>query len=427
MVAPPFSPPRQTLRDGEGEVHYGKSGRIVATGANASGTWRNRGALHKIRYIVTGFVLSVVVSDLPAELIEQAERLLDVRIDRVEAVTTPLIDERPHIRRLHFDGGTAILRRRIAEDPDDPLGHVGREWAASVFLEMVGIDVAPRCLGGDRELRFVLLEDLGDGETLADALLISDADHATGSLARLGASLGRIHGATAGQRKTFDRVLEEIGARMGDRGLATGQGHNEFRQLCENLDVAWTPSLDREIQKLYTVMGSPEEAHVLVHGDPCPDNCSIDQEQVRIFDFDMSGFAHPSWDASYARIVFPTCWCMGALPDTATRAFEDAYRLEASQAIEPWRDAERFDRAMTDGSAAWLIATTPDLVARNMEEDGRWGIATCRQRVLHRLKIFSASGGRQYPELSECCVSLERALAHRWPGTESLPVYPAFR
>jgi len=73
--------------------------------------------------------------------------------------------------RLHLTSGrAAILKRKRREWP---IGAqlFGDELAALDYLNAMPVPVAPRLLGADALAGLLLMEDLGDGATLADSLM----------------------------------------------------------------------------------------------------------------------------------------------------------------------------------------------------------------------------------------------------------------
>jgi hypothetical protein len=133
----------------------------------------------------------------------------------------------------------------------------------------------------------------------------------------------------------------------------------------------------------------PGDFDVLVHGDPCPDNCHWAGPRIRLLDFEHGRFGDAFTDGRYPRVPFPTCWCVGRLPpDTVEQAVE-AYRRELTQGAPAAADPARFERGMLEGSIRWVWGT---LVHWHMpgvlEKDGDWGLATLRQRLLLRFRLL---------------------------------------
>lgn len=73
-----------------------------------------------------------------------------------------------------------------------------REWSGARFLSGLSTRLGPVALGGDPELRLVVLDDLGTHASLADRLLGNDPDAAEAALLDVFAALGRLNATTAG-------------------------------------------------------------------------------------------------------------------------------------------------------------------------------------------------------------------------------------
>jgi hypothetical protein len=73
-------------------------------------------------------------------------------------------------------------------------------------------------------------------------------------------------------------------------------------------------------------------------------------------------------------------------------------------------------------SLVWHLETA-------LKEDQEWGIATLRPRILARLEAFAATSDAygHLPALRDTMNRVLETLRLRWPDTDELPLYPAFR
>jgi hypothetical protein len=134
-------------------------------------------------------------------------------------------------------------------------------------------------------------------------------------------------------------------------------------------------------------------------------------------------------ELAYPRIGFPTCWCATTVPGPVLRQAEAAYRAT-------WRSRTGAEVGgdLAEACAGWLIRGDglverahrgrADQLVRLPDEDWRWGPATARERLLHRLAVV-ARPGAGHPRLgglaSVSAAVRERILAS-WPRLEGLPV-----
>jgi hypothetical protein len=162
--------------------------------------------------------------------------------------------------------------------------------------------------------------------------------------------------------------------------------------------------------------------------DACPDNHLLAGDVVRFFDFEFAGFAHALLEAAYLVLPFPTCWCVGRLPDALQRRAVDVYRTELSVHGTAAQDSELFRRSLLTACAAWTLRSVVWTIGDALVTDDDWGLATHRQRHIYRLERFAAMAD----EANELCAigqvtkDLAGELRRRWRGRDlGFPVYPA--
>ncbi len=94
-----------------------------------------------------------------------------------------------------------------------PSWRVFNDWAGAEFLSSLEVEppLAPRFYCGNRALGFIVIEDLGDGESLIDFLQADSAAHAAEALLAQATILGRMHAATAGRFADFAALRTALG------------------------------------------------------------------------------------------------------------------------------------------------------------------------------------------------------------------------
>jgi phosphotransferase family enzyme len=166
----------------------------------------------------------------------------------------------------------------------------------------------------------------------------------------------------------------------------------------------------------------------LLHGDPCPDNLLHTAGGGRFVDFENAAWGDGLVELAYLRIGFPTCWCALAPERPLLAAAEAAYRTT-------WRDITGTDVAgdVTDACAGWLLRGDglveralrgpDDHLGRLLDEDWTWGVATARQRLLHRLLVVGELAGPDGPlaETGRLAGDMAASVLRRWPGLAPLP------
>lgn len=330
--------------------------------------------------------------------------------------------------------GRSVIIKATRSPDYDPAAEAGfaqsgliREWAATAFLSARAptAGLAPTMLAGDAAAGVLVFEDLGTGlGLLVGPLLGNSPEAAEHALVAYAAALGRLHAGSIAcadehalvlqtafpairRRKSPHRVrLEKITAEIGGR-LGGTLPDDELDQIARRLDEpgAW--------------LG-------LVHGDPCPDNALIVGDGVRLIDFEFAAPGHTLLDAVYWRIGFPTCWCAGRVPEAIADRAEAAYRAAISGVIDVDEASFRSEAAFI--AASWLLSSFAWRLDDGLKDDGNWGIASIRSRLLWWLEavIDMTETADILPGLRATARRWLAELQQRWPESRPLGFYPAF-
>lgn len=328
-------------------------------------------------------------------------------------------------------------------DPDDhsPTGSRARflnEWAGTTFLSSVGASFGPVPYAGDNQLGLVVLEDLGDGECLADRLQGDDRVEAERALLAYATTLGRMHAATMGEDKRYAAMRRELagegakppGADMVRAWLSPGLA--DFREACDAIHLPISAACATELTSLEDIVAEPGPFLAFSVGDTCPDNHRYVRgatDSVRFYDMEFGGFQHALLDAAYLWMPFSTCWCVARLPDELPPRLEAAYRAELVRGCPAASDHDVFGRAMTEACATWFVLTVAWSLRGVLERDDQWGISTVRQRFPLRATNFARVARRSghLPHLSALAERLAERLRAMWGEEADMPLYQPFR
>jgi hypothetical protein len=288
------------------------------------------------------------------------------------------------------------------------------------------VPVAPRLVAADAQAGLLLMEDLGPGASLADALPDGDRERARADLVSYAEALGAMHAWSMGRPDELARRRARYAPHvpLSPAWLgAVGRGREAFIEAVAALGLA-VDGVGAEIDEIFFLLNGPGYPG-LVHGDACPDNMRFRADGCRIFDFETSGWGPVVLDAAYLLAPFPSCWCFARLPAEAAAPALDAYRAVVQAAgFELGPD---WDAAMAAAVAVWIVARGP-LVNRVLgsDEDPEWGTTTLRPRLLTWLGSFTDAAGRAgvLPRLRAAAGALLERLNSRWPET-AVPDYPA--
>lgn len=364
---------------------------------------------------------------LSAAEIRVAEALLSqVWGERAVIVTAEAIWGRGHVVRLLLNAGrTAIVKRR-----DDGCDHsksrsFGAELATLEFLNAMPVPVAPRLLGADPTAGLLVMEELGQGASLADSLMRTDRERAEAGLIAYARALAALHAWSMGRRGELDALRSRYDAGPARRTELMGfveRGRRPFFAMAAAAGVSVRGAKDEAagLGAMLDELG-PQG---LVHGDACPDNLRIARGACRIFDFENSGWGPVALDVVYLLAPFPSCWCFASLPADAAAPAVAAYAAGAESAgilLGP-----DWDAALAVALACWIVARGRGFRGI-LDEDPEWGTTTMRPRLVGWLRSFLgvAAAAGVLPRLRELAEALLGRLAERWPDLV-VPGYPAF-
>jgi tRNA A-37 threonylcarbamoyl transferase component Bud32 len=300
-------------------------------------------------------------------------------------------------------GTPAVVKQLI--DAPEATERYAREVAALTLASRVTPPVVPMLLGTDPDERVLVLEYVEHRRPRED-WVVGYAD-----------ALARLHASTR---------PEDAGALPAWSG-PTHADVDSFLRLAGALGVAVPSGVRTELDDIVNrLVRSP--GHALLHGDPCPGNDLHTSRGVRFIDFEQAALGNGLMELVYLRIGFPTCWCVTAPPQPLLDAAEAAYGAA-------WRQETGIDVSddLTDACAGWLLRGDAlverahrgigDHLARIPSRDWRWGTATARQRLAHRLGVVSqmTARGDELEGLWQLAATMRDAILTRWPSLQPLP------
>jgi hypothetical protein len=305
--------------------------------------------------------------------------------------------------------------------------------AEAAGLELAsGSGLAPGFLAADPALQAVVMADLGDGGSLADALLGDSAAAARSVLLDWAAACGRLSAATSRRRRDFDQLTNRYLAGRPDERHVAGlrdrvlgaSGH------AAQIGISAPAGLSAELAQVAAAVETDRHA-VFSPGDICPDNNLLTPDGIRFIDFEEAGFHSAFLDAAYIRMPFSTCWCVFRFPAELSAAAEDAYRAQACLVWPDLADDAVWQPGMRLAVAAWTLSSTWWLLRRALAADVPMNPAAAsphtRQLMRYRWQALAAelAPTGELPAVAELMGSLLAATAD-WHA-EELPLYPAFR
>lgn len=273
----------------------------------------------------------------------------------------------------------------------------------------------PRLLAVDAETPLLVMEDLGDGPSLADLLLGDDSDAAHHGLLAWADALGRM-------------CADSLGSATGP-GQLFGMDES-LRLLTDRLSELDIPT--DGLDELLTGLREPEYL-VFSPGDACPDNNVFTPGGVRFLDFESAGVHSVFLDAAYTRMPFATCWCVFGLPAGMNADMETAFRRPLVEICADLADDACWDTGVRRACVAWTLANTawflPPAITDPSARIGRFGPRR-RAYLAHRWERAAAQleDAGDLPEIATVLRALMDWAARKWTPTDRvLQPYPAFR
>ena len=356
---------------------------------------------------------------------QAAEAVLTrARGERAQVRAAERIWDRNHVLRLELADGRSVVLKRRGDQEDDDAGDRSfeTELAALELLSGMPVPVAPRLLGADATAGILLMEDLGQGASLADSLLTGERERAEADLIAYARALGSMH-AWSMQCVPGPAGPEAHPAMERDPGWLTAitNGKEPFLAAAASMGLP-SDGVASEIDQIPVTLREGGNLG-LVHDDPCPDNVLLFDGACRIFDFETSGWGSVVLDAAYLLAPFPSCWCFADLPAEVAAPAVDAYR-ETLGAAGIGLGTE-WDAGVAAALAGWIVARGRALT-EVLDEDPTWGTTTMRPRLLAWLRNFieRASDDQALPRLRAILVEMHDQLSSRWPEVR-VPEYPA--
>lgn len=338
-------------------------------------------------------------------------------------------NERTHVERIrarHPDGTEASYIAKLHRSAGE--GWVREAAALSLLPPEVR---APRVVAEGRgDPPVLVIEDLGDCASVADALVGDDPGAADAALQAWATALAALHVATRGSREAFRAALA---SRQGDLPVPDSRVPIELDLTVRALDRACSMlrvqvpagALD-ELRGLTKRLGGSGLA-ALTPADACPDNNLRLDGGVALVDFEGAQWRHLAWDLAYLHVPWPTCWCCWRMPDAVVQHAVEAY-LRAAAADIPEVAGEAFDKDVEAAVVGWALMSTMSFLDNALGADPPLNpghpTPTRRAMILHRLA--RAAGSSELPTLAGLSAALHDQLHARW-GDVPLAFAPAFR
>lgn len=301
-----------------------------------------------------------------------------------------------------------------------------QEIASLGFIELGGIQArAPKLIATDAQQHIVVMEDLGEHDSLFEPLQRTDSDAAAQAMLSFTRGMAQLHGSSVGKEDLFARCVGDGVTRCGpvspfEKGV---QQCSEFARAA-GLDVR--KSVDEAAASVLEYFAGSQDRMIFSPGDVGPGNQFILDDGIAVFDFEYACYRHLAVELANITLSFPMAWTASELPADLVDELTDTYFAHAGEfSLLPEQERRRLREF---GEVWWTFASIGADLSDALQEDYQWGLASCRSRHLHKLDALARRAGSsdQIQVLSGFAADLHGLLSSLWPGTDRFPGYPAF-
>ncbi|MDY3127951.1 MAG: phosphotransferase [Corynebacterium sp.] len=307
------------------------------------------------------------------DIVSIAQDLLTLRYGGQQTLT--------QVEKLAGSGAGEVFRARVAPSPFLPQRSVVVkhnpatglaiddyallcEIVAYQFTTSLPEDLRPGpvLLAYDVDKRIVVLTDLGDSETLSEALDHSDSESRRVLLRTLGCDLGRMHAGTAGREFEFDLLYNRLFRK--NPTFATNQ-----RQRTEALHQSIYVGLDILRREGFEVPDTfVEYAHcaaaALLSGseraftplDLSPDNILVNKKMY-FLDYEWAGFRNVVFDVACVVAGFPQFLFTSPISSEEADIFISAWAREVESTWPRFADREVRNNQIIASLIGWALSS----------------------------------------------------------------------
>ena len=331
----------------------------------------------------------------------------------------------PRVIRTRASGHpehTSVIIRTFKDwapyDPDDPTGPASglfAEWAALEFLNerLADPTFISTVLAGDRDLGVVVMTDFGPAQTL-DEVLRSDYSEAKNCFKQLAKALAQIHGASIGQQERYRQIYTNLGPLGNDTTCNTYI--DQAVEVLKQLDIKISREDQALINQVTTFVTTPNEWTGLRHLEPGADNLILVDGEIRIIDFEGSGWSNVLRDVAFPSMAFGHLTATHTVPEDLVSQFETSYFEcieDTSSGIS--REGPKALNLAKIGLALEVLGAYYSIC--ESEEWAPWGGARCRSQIISQWQTIEA-----LPVSNDLAKRVLNALYRVWQEWEPQPL-----
>ena len=168
----------------------------------------------------------------------------------------------------------------------------------------------------------------------------------------------------------------------------------------------------------------------IIHSDPCPDNVILNNDGLFFVDVDTVEFYYFFIDVAYFEIFFPSCWCVGIIPERTQKKMREKYFETINKYITI--DWSTYYTNAFIGSVLYavvnLVIYFNEYNGKKMIDENKWGIDSIYNRIKTRHEII-INRGTNFPEFKEVVDGFQlfrNLFQTKYGNSEGLKEYPVF-
>lgn len=297
------------------------------------------------------------------------------------------------VERLEGSGVAEVYRARVVNNPFFQHRSVvvkrspasGDELVDAAFLrETVAYQFAtslspsarpgPVLLGYDTAQRVLIISDLGDGRTLADALRAADEAAHTDILRKLGKALGMMHAGTADEEDAFNVLLQRM-TRSRPNSANLQKLRDRLLSHRIRIGVNVLEGAGVTIPAEVRIAASNVQSRLLRGGmraftpfDLTPDNIVETASAYHFLDYEWAGYRDVTFDVAFVVARFPAFLAAQPFSAQATEAFVDAWVREVRDVWPSVQQPDTLQARITAALIGWAMSSVALLDPLSLSE-----------------------------------------------------------
>lgn len=349
---------------------------------------------------------------------------------------TVLVSEgRYQVLCLMIDSGTAqtepvrwIIKAAAPFSPAKRFAHLAREGRFLAYLNRLVESTErepffPKLIALQEPLGLLIMTHMNAPQSLEMVLNGSDADLAGNALHNAAGQLGWLHGESRRQAKLHP---EQLAALVDDLPMSMAGSLATWHVVLRQRGLASPAGMDGDWRQVEALLCDAERFSFR-HGDPCPCNIYLNDDGVKLLDFERSACDFPLHDLLGLTMAAPSCVFAERLPNDLVADIIERYTTERDAVDPTWYADRDFDQ---EWAAVLISAAVRVWFKFKPETQIPVGKIDARRRALYRARqaIGFCRPRELFPAMVDA-LELLRDYLDAMPhlGSDHIPLVPVFR